>query len=97
MPQLARPRQDGVLEVGRGRGRDRRIDPAGALVDLLEDRDAQAVGPQLAVEDVDLDLEALVGRLEGVYQSVMITPPKGSAETSGMKERVSSEARHSRR
>src|SRR3546814_300793 len=30
----------------------------------------------------------------GTYQSVMITPPKGSAEDSGMKDRVSSEARH---
>src|SRR5262249_4976118 len=30
----------------------------------------------------------------GVYQSVMMTPPNGSAEASGMKEIVSSEARH---
>jgi hypothetical protein len=29
----------------------------------------------------------------GEYQSVMITPPKGSAEVSGMKEMVSKEAR----
>src|SRR5262245_66288536 len=28
------------------------------------------------------------------YQSVMMTPPKGSAEASGMKFSVSSEARH---
>jgi hypothetical protein len=37
-----------------------------------------------------------LGVAEGEYQSVMITPPKGSAESSGMKETVSSEARHSR-
>ena len=30
----------------------------------------------------------------GEYQSVRITPPKGSAETIGMKASVSSEARH---
>ena len=30
----------------------------------------------------------------GVYQSVMITPPNGSAEFSGMNETVSSAARH---
>src|SRR5207302_3796595 len=30
----------------------------------------------------------------GEYQSVMMTPPNGSAEASGMKESVSSEARH---
>ena len=35
-----------------------------------------------------------LGASAGVYQSVMITPPNGSAETSGMKLMVSSEARH---
>jgi len=37
-----------------------------------------------------------VGVAGGVYQSVMITPPKGSAETNGMKATVSREARQSR-
>ena len=35
-----------------------------------------------------------LGVSAGVYQSVMMTPPNGSAETSGMKLMVSSEARH---
>src|SRR5476651_1202089 len=35
-----------------------------------------------------------LGDSDGVYQSVMITPPNGSAEMSGMKLMVSSEARH---
>ncbi len=35
-----------------------------------------------------------LGCSAGVYQSVMMTPPNGSAETSGMKLMVSSEARH---
>src|SRR6185369_14124331 len=41
-----------------------------------------------------LILNRSVGDCGGVYQSVMMTPPKGSAETSGMKATVSSEARH---
>ena len=33
-----------------------------------------------------------LGALGATYQSVMITPPNGSALASGMKDRVSSEA-----
>src|SRR5215469_14841458 len=43
-----------------------------------------------------LTLKRSLGVEAGEYQSVMITPPKGSAESSGMKETVSSEARQSR-
>jgi hypothetical protein len=35
-----------------------------------------------------------LGVSAGVYQSVMMTPPNGSAETSGMKLMVSRDARH---
>src|SRR6516165_749487 len=43
-----------------------------------------------------LTLKRSLGVEAGEYQSVMITPPKGSAESKGMKETVSSEARQSR-
>src|SRR5579883_672872 len=63
-PHLPRPRQDGVLDVGAGLLLDRRIDPLAAGVALLaEDAAAHAVGAQLAPEDENVDLEALVGRL----------------------------------
>jgi len=38
-------------------------------------------------------LKRSLGVVGGLYQSVMMTPPKGSAEASGMKLTVSSEAR----
>src|SRR4029453_4891054 len=63
--KLARPRKDGVLDVDVGARIDLGIDPVAALGRglLLEHRDPHAVGPQFAVEDGDLDLHALVGRL----------------------------------
>src|SRR5690606_31512444 len=64
-PQLAGPREDGVLDVRLGPRLDRGVHPvAGARIEqLAEDRRAHAVGAQVAAEDVDVDLEALVGRL----------------------------------
>src|SRR5215813_6582623 len=41
-----------------------------------------------------LTLKRSLGDCGGEYQSVMMTPPNGSAETSGMNDTVSSEARH---
>ncbi len=40
-----------------------------------------------------MTLKRSSGDSGGEYQSVMMTPPNGSAEASGMKARVSSEAR----
>ena len=79
---------------GLGAGVDRRSPSRPGSARLPEDRDLDAVGAQFAVEDVDRELEALVGLSGGAYQSVMITPPNGSADTSGMKSMVSSAARH---
>src|SRR5262249_52854264 len=63
--QLAGPREDGVLDVDVGARIDLGVDPAAALGAglLLEHRHANAVGPELTVEDGDLDLHAFVGRL----------------------------------
>src|SRR5262249_52943717 len=61
--QLACPHQDCILEIGLRRLVDRLIDPAarGRLA-LAEHSRPHAVGAELAVENEDIDLEALVGR-----------------------------------
>src|SRR5260370_42626274 len=63
--QLPGPGEDGVLDVDVGARVDLGVDPVAALGAglLLEHRDAHAIGPELAVENGDLDLHALVGRL----------------------------------
>src|SRR5688572_32948372 len=62
--KLARARQDGVFDVDLRARVDLGIDPVAALGRglLLEHRHPDAVGPEFAVEDGDLDLHALVGR-----------------------------------
>src|SRR6185437_3569724 len=61
---LARPGEDGVFEIDRRVLIDRRVDPvAFTVARLAEDAATHAVGAQLAVEDEDVDLKALVRRL----------------------------------
>src|SRR5215813_12289160 len=63
--QLPGAGKDRVLDVDIGARIDLGVDPAAALGRrrLLEHRDPHAVGPEIAVEDGDLHLHALVGRL----------------------------------
>ncbi len=83
-----------MFSIRRLRRVDRRIDPLAVLLHLAEQRHPDAVGAQLPAQDIGGRLEPFVGRRGGVYQSVMITPPNGSAEASGMNFSVSSAPRH---
>lgn len=59
-PQLAGAGEDGVLEIGHGLlvGGDR--DPlVGSVQALVKQRDANTVGTQLAIENIDIGLEAV--------------------------------------
>ena len=56
--------------------------------------DTNAIGTKLAAEDIDVHLDRSLGASGGEYQSVIITPPNGSAEATGMNEIVSRDARH---
>src|SRR3546814_10162688 len=57
---LARALQDGVFDIDRGVCGRRLVGPALVVMDLAEDADAQAIGAQGTIKDVDRHLEAFV-------------------------------------
>lgn len=63
------------------------------LQNLAENGDANTVAAQFTAQDIGGGLETFPDDVGGVYQSVMMTPPNGSAEASGMKLSVSSAPR----
>ena len=92
--ELASLGEDRVLELGLRLGVDRLVDPVAAgVAHLPEHRDLQAVGAQARSRIRTWTLRRSSGCPAGWYQSVMIRPPNGSAEASGMKSSVSSVAR----
>ena len=95
--KLAGARQDGVLDVDVGARIDLGVDPVaalGALVCCLKTETRTPSARSSRSRMVTWTFMRSLGVSAGVYQSVMMTPPNGSAETSGMKLMVSSEARH---
>src|SRR5262245_50168998 len=57
--ELARARQDRVLNLDLGVGIDRGVAPGAVHLLLAEDRHVERIGPQAGVENVDRGLEAL--------------------------------------
>src|SRR5712672_2147785 len=59
--QFSRARQDGIFQLDPGVGVDSGVGPAIGVANLPQDRDLHGVCAQTLVEDVDCDLDVLIG------------------------------------